>query len=234
LPDGSRSTDWFTEAFAALGLLGDIELLSHDAVAGELPEASQIARQGHGTIITGSAGPVFEEKAWIPPLIDFLRAAHGENAWLLGVCFGHHALALALGGEVELSPRGREMGTVPIFLTREGQRSPLFQDFTSGGFANLVHRTHVSRMPERAVRLAFNQMTPTQAFRLGRSFGVQPHPEFTPRELRGLTELYGRVLVGRERFLDDAEHLENFKESFRETPSFRLILRNFVRIISEV
>jgi len=88
-------------------------------------------------------------------------------------------------------------------------------------------------MPDGAVRLAFNQMTPTQAFQLGRSFGVQPHPEFTPRELRGLAELYGKVLVGREHFLDDAEHLENFKGSFRETPSFRLILRNFVRIISE-
>lgn len=232
LPDGSRSTDWFTRAFSALGILDEIDFRSHDGASGELPEIAEVARPGHGTIVTGSAGPVFEKKPWIPPLIDFLRAAHERDAWILGVCFGHHALALALGGAVEMNPRGREMGTVPVYLTREGKESPLFAGFASGDSANLVHRTHVSRLPEGAVRLAFNQMTPTQAFRLGRSFGVQPHPEMTPRELGGLTDLYGKVLVARERFLDDAGHLANFRETFRETPSFRLILRNFMRMLS--
>jgi len=87
-------------------------------------------------------------------------------------------------------------------------------------------------MPEGAVRLAFNQMTATQAFRLGRSFGVQPHPEFTPVQLRGLASLYAKTLTGKEHFLDDREHLANFLLTFRETPSFRLILGNFVRMIS--
>jgi GMP synthase (glutamine-hydrolysing) len=232
LPGGTRSTDWFREAFRALDLLERIDFLSYDGTAQELPDLARAAGHGHGIIISGSGGPVFEKKEWIPALLEFLRDAHEADAWILGVCFGHQALALALGGAATFNPRGREMGTQPVYLTEEGKASPLFEGFASGDMANLVHRTHVAKMPKGAVRLAFNQMTATQSFQLGRSFGVQPHPEFTPVELRGLTGLYGRILISKEHFLDDREHLENFMSSFRETPSFRLILRNFVRMIS--
>jgi GMP synthase (glutamine-hydrolysing) len=232
LPDGTNSSDWFRDAFDALGLLDSMDFRKYDGVSGELPDLAEVSGGGHGIIVSGSAGAVFEDKPWIKPLVDFLREAHGRSAWILGICFGHHALAAALGGRVEFNPRGREMGTVPVYLTQEGERDPLFAGFSSGDMANLVHRTHVSKTPDAAVRLAFNRMTPTQAFRIGRSYGVQPHPEFTPAQLLGLTALYGKILVGRERFLDDEEHLANFKTTFRETPSFRLILRNFVRMIS--
>jgi GMP synthase (glutamine-hydrolysing) len=231
LSDGTKSADWFRDAFGALGLLEAIEFVAHDGIAGALPNISEAAGEGHGIIVSGSAGPIFEEKPWISPLIKFLGKAHDENVWILGICFGHHALACALGGEVAFNPRGREMGTVPMYLTSEGERCPLFQDFVSGDPVNCVHRTHVARLPRGAMRLAFNQMTATQAFQAGRSFGVQPHPEFTPSVLRQLAELYGKVLTARERFLDDAEHLENFKKTFRDAPSFRLILRNFVRLL---
>jgi GMP synthase (glutamine-hydrolysing) len=232
LADGTKSTDWFRDAFSSLGLLEKIDFLSYDGESGEHPDLAVAAGRGHGIIVTGSSGPVFEKKPWTDPLVEHLRRAHERNAWILGVCYGQHALAVALGGEVVFNPRGREMGTEPVYLTTDGERSPLFNGFTSGEFANLAHRTHVSRMPAGAVRLAFNRMTPTQAFQIGRSFGVQPHPELTPVQLRGFVDLYGKVLTGKERFLDDREHLENFLGTFRDTPTFRLILRNFVRIIS--
>jgi len=232
LSDATKSANWFEEAFRKLGLLDSIELIAYDGVAGKLPAVAEAVRGGSGVIVTGSSGAVFEEKPWIPPLLNFLRAAHGGGAAILGVCFGHHALAASLGGEVQWNVRGREMGTIPIYLTAEGKRSPLFRGFTSGDPAHLSHRTHVVRLPAGAVRLAYNQMTPTQAFHIGRSFGVQPHPEFTPAVLRQLTERFGPVLIAKEHFLDDREHLANFIETFRDTPSARLILRNFLDIVS--
>jgi GMP synthase (glutamine-hydrolysing) len=230
LSDGSGSAEWFTDAFARLGLEGKILLVVHDGTAGRYPSIEECCGNGRGVIVSGSHGPVWEAKEWIPPLMDFIREVHAHGGWLLGVCFGHQALGHALGGEVVINPRGREMGTVPVYLTDEGKRNPLFRGFTSGDMASLAHRTHVSRLPEGAVRLAFNRMTPNQAFVIGRSFGYQPHPELTPRQLRMMTDLYGSVLIRKEKFVDDGEHLENFRDSLVETPSSMGILRNFVNL----
>lgn len=228
LPDGTASSDWFEDAFAALELYEKADLRIYDGTAGLLPAPGEVSRPGNAVVVTGSAGPVYEKKPWIGPLVDFLADAHRAGSWILGVCFGHHALAAALGGEVTENPRGREMGTVRIYLTEAGRASPLFRGFRSGDPVNLVHRTHVSKLPEGAERLAYNQMTPTQAFRSGRSFGYQPHPEMTPAILEQLVRMYGNVLIRREHFLDDAEHLENFVGTFGETPSSMRILENFV------
>lgn len=232
LPDGTASADWFHDAFTALGLVERVELRVYDGTAGHLPVPGEVSRPGNAVIVTGSAGPVYEDKPWIVPLIDFLRKAHGAETWILGVCFGHHALAVALGGEVRENPRGREMGTVRMFLTEAGAASRLFDGFRSGDPVNLVHRTHVSRLPEGAVRLAYNQMTHTQSYRSGRSFGYQPHPEMTPEILEQLARMYGNVLIRREHFLDDQEHLEHFIGTFGETPSSMRILGNFVDLVS--
>jgi GMP synthase (glutamine-hydrolysing) len=227
LRDGTRSADWFADALAALGISDRVRLIVHDGIEESLPDPADCCDYGRGVVVSGSYGPVYQEKPWIPPLIDFIREVHVRGGWFLGVCFGHHALALALGGEVEPNPRGREMGTVSIELTPEGERSPLLAGMRSGDTVNLIHRTHVSRMPDGAVRLAFNGMTPVQSFQAGHSFGYQPHPELTPNQLRMLTELYGHVLVRVEHFLEDGEHLEAFKESFEETPSSMAVLKNF-------
>lgn len=228
LSDGSGSARWFTDAFATLGLGGEADLVVHDGVAGEFPGTGECCGDRRGVIVSGSHGPVWEEKEWIPPLMDLIREIHARGGWFLGVCFGHQALGHALGGEVVMNPRGREMGTVPVYLTGEGKASPLLAGFTSGDMASLMHRTHVSRLPAGAVRLAFNRMTPNQAFAIGRSFGYQPHPELTPHHLRLMTDLYGSVLIRKEKFVDDKEHLAGFRDSFVETPSSMAVLRNFV------
>ena len=232
LPDGTGSADWFRGAFEALGLLGSIDLIVYDGTAGEFPSIEKAAEDGNGIIVTGSAGPVYEDKPWIPPLLKFIEEAHRARCWILGICFGHHALSVALGGEVKENPRGREMGTVRIHLTLEGRNSPLFDGFESGGAVNLIHRTHVTRMPEGAVRLAYNRMTRIQSFSIGRSFGYQPHPEMTPTILEQLSRMYSAVLIRKEHFVDGADHLEDFIASIEETSASMGILKNFVDMIS--
>ncbi|MBN1164431.1 MAG: type 1 glutamine amidotransferase [Candidatus Krumholzibacteriota bacterium] len=232
LPDGTGSRDWFGNAFADLGLTPEIELRAYDGISGRLPAPGAMAAGGQGIIISGSRGSVNEDKPWIAPLIDFIREAHRLNAWILGICFGHQLLAKALGGTVEPNRRGREMGTVPIYLTPQGEQAPLLRGLRSGDWVNLVHRTHVTKLPPGAVRLAFNQMTPTQAFQAGRSFGFQPHPELGPEQLIQLTGMYREILINREGFLEDEDHLRDYLGTFRETPRSRAILLNYVRMIS--
>lgn len=233
LPDGSTSVHWFRDAFAALGLEDSFDLVVHDGIAGALPDPGEAARPGAGVIVSGSRGPVDPEKPWVPPLLELIADLHERGADLLGICFGCQALAIVLGGAVGENPRGREMGTELVTLTPEGERDPIFENLPTQMKANLVHRMHVTALPPGATRLAFNQMTPVQAFRLGRSVGLQPHPDMTPRQLNGLVDLYGRILVRNEGFLDDNEHLALFRRSFRETPEFRRTLLNFAGSIRQ-
>jgi GMP synthase-like glutamine amidotransferase len=233
LPDGTTSGDWFKDAFEVLGIDEMIEYNVYDGTLGSFPDLDELEGNKGGIIISGSGGAVFEEKQWIPPLLQYIREVHSRGVWMLGVCFGHHALATALGGEVKPNPRGREMGTVIIFLTEEGKKSRLFKGFRSGDRVNLVHKTHVTRLPENAKRLAFNQLTPTQSFQIGRSFGFQPHPELTPVQLKQLVDMFGDIMMEKEGFIDDEDHMKNFSHSFMDAPAGRLILRNFIDIISE-
>ena len=110
LSDGSGSEQWFTDAFGKLGLGGDADLVIHDGTAGILPSIDECLASGTGTIISGSHGPVWQEKDWIPPLMDLIREIHAKEGWLLGVCFGHQALGHALGGEVGGVGERRERG----------------------------------------------------------------------------------------------------------------------------
>lgn len=109
--------------------------------------------------------------SWLVPELDLLAKAHAARVPVLGVCFGGQALAAALGGAVERAPRP-EMGWVDVdtddpSLVGPG---PWFQ-------------FHYDRWlpPPGAVEIARTAVCP-QAFVLGRSMGLQFHPEITVTE----------------------------------------------------
>jgi GMP synthase-like glutamine amidotransferase len=82
-------------------MLGDgFEIERFDAELGELPNPA--AHSAY--LITGSPAGVYEPLAWIDPLRQFIRAA--GQAKMIGICFGHQAMAEALGGHVEKSDKG--------------------------------------------------------------------------------------------------------------------------------
>jgi GMP synthase-like glutamine amidotransferase len=114
--------------------------------------------------------------SWVRNELDFLRAAHDAGVPVLGICFGGQALAAALGGSVELSP-APEIGWVSVDAA-DGliEPGPWFQ-------------FHYDRwtLPPGARELA-RTANASQAFVLGRSLGVQFHPELTADALRGWIE----------------------------------------------
>ena len=102
---------------------------------------------------------------WIGPQLDFVRAAHDADVPVLGICFGGQALAAALGGTVFAAPR-TEIGWIEV----QG-------DDGYGGRWFTWHEDAFT-VPPGAIELARAASGP-QAFALGRSVGLQYHPEVT-------------------------------------------------------
>ncbi|NNN29840.1 C26 family cysteine hydrolase domain-containing family [Streptomyces sp. S3(2020)] len=125
----------------------------------------------------GAPWSVYDEDSigsWIGGELALLRKAHHLGVPVLGICFGAQALTTALGGSVEASPRP-EIGWVEVETDDPSLvgRGPWFQ-------------WHYDRclLPPGAVEVARNPVC-AQAFRVGRSLGVQFHPEITTGTVRG-------------------------------------------------
>lgn len=131
----------------------------------------------------GAPWSVYDETAvgsWIGGELALLRKAHHLGIPVLGVCFGAQALTTALGGSVEASPRP-EIGWVEVDTDDPSLvgTGPWFQ-------------WHYDRCvpPPGAVEVARNAVC-VQAFRVGRSLGVQFHPEVTTGIVRDWLDLGG-------------------------------------------
>jgi GMP synthase-like glutamine amidotransferase len=129
-------------------------------------------------IITGSLAGVYEDHDWIPPLMDFVRAAFAASVPMLGVCFGHQLMAQALGGTVTKSKKGRGIGVHQYTVTEAGRKIiPQLNKI------NLLasHEDQVIQPPPGAAILAHSEFCSYAMLSYGKNaLSIQPHPEFTP------------------------------------------------------
>ena len=151
--------------------------------AGEaLPRPSDFA----GVVVTGSSAMVSEREAWSEATAAWLADAAADATPLLGICYGHQLLAHGLGGRVAKNPRGREIGSVDVRLTREAADDDLLAGGPAVFRAQASHLESVLELPPGATRLAMTDLDPNHAFRVGPSaWGVQFHPEFDADITRG-------------------------------------------------
>jgi GMP synthase (glutamine-hydrolysing) len=147
-----------------------------DVVAGAtLPEASA----PRAVVVTGSAAMVTDRADWSERTAGWLADAVAHGVPILGICYGHQLLAHALGGEVALNPRGRQIGTVDVTLTAEALADPLLSVLRPVSHVPVSHLQSVVRLPASARLLASSPRDPHHAFAVGeRAWGVQFHPEF--------------------------------------------------------
>ncbi|MFC7487629.1 type 1 glutamine amidotransferase [Knoellia sp. CPCC 206453] len=166
---------WLAERWSQQG----IEL---DVVRPDLGEAIPETLKHDALIVLGGAMNANgdEHYPWLAPTRDLLRTAVAHGTPTLGVCLGHQLLAVALGGEVIVNPRGRVVGLVPLSLNADGDEDPLLAGLSG---REVVHYNGdvVSRLPEGATVLATSPDGSPQAVLYGpRAWGVQFHPETTP------------------------------------------------------
>lgn len=139
-----------------------------------------------GYIITGSPAMVTEQAPWSEAIKPWLMQLAERDKPLLAVCYGHQLLAEAFGGKTGWHPEGREIGTVNITLTDQGQQDALLGFLPKHFTAQVTHAQSALTLPDTAILLACNDYEPHQAFRIGATlWGIQFHPEFSADIMRG-------------------------------------------------
>lgn len=174
-------------------------------------------------VITGSAAMVTDQASWSVRTADWLRETVEMNKPVLGVCYGHQLLASALGGHVDYNPHGREIGSVTIHMHDAAKNDPLFRHVNSSFLAHVTHQQSVIQAPANAVVLAYSDLEPCQAFRVGDSaWGLQFHPEFSARAMRTYVDARWDDLK------QEGLNPQLVKRNISATPLARRILRQFV------
>jgi len=210
--------DWFRKG---LGLAAaDSPVV--DATTGALPEPGST----QAVVVTGSAAMATDDEPWSLACERWLKILVERDVPVLGVCYGHHLLARAFGGEVGFNPKGDEVGTTPVILNDEGRQDPLFAGLPSELIVQNSHRQSVAVLPDGARLLASNGHDANQAFALGdRAWGVQFHPEFDADIIRSYLEDRSEEL--QQRGVDT----ESLHAAARDSDHGERLLRNFVAML---
>jgi GMP synthase-like glutamine amidotransferase len=152
----------------------DWNIAVYEATQGVLPASPA---ECDGYVLTGSPASVNEDKLWVANLLDFVRALDSARVPAVGCCFGHQAIAKAMGGQVSHNPAGWGFGTAEThFQKHESWMKPPAATLTL--FA--AHNEQVTALPKGAVVLGSNAFCPSASFHIGQQFfTIQYHPEMT-------------------------------------------------------
>jgi GMP synthase-like glutamine amidotransferase len=143
-------------------------------------------------IITGSRYSVYEDLHWIHRLKAYVVELHSAKKKLVGICFGHQLVALALGGKAELSQSGWGVGvhTAKVVPGIEFMLPPL-ETYT----ALVSHQDQVTELPADAECLAGSDFCPYAMMRIGNHIlTFQGHPEFKTEYSRKLMNFRQEIL----------------------------------------
>jgi GMP synthase (glutamine-hydrolysing) len=157
---------------------------SFTAPAGKLPDPDDFSH----FIFTGSEASILDREAWVGPEVRLARTAYERGKLLLGSCYGHQLLALALAGPDHIGRAPEpEIGWIAVDILEDSAvLGPPCRAFTFSS-----HYDEVRNLPAAEfIVLAESEKCSVQAFRTrdGRVWGIQMHPEMEEAAAREYLE----------------------------------------------
>ncbi len=174
------------EKFATLiaSVRPDWRVTAFDLPHGEFPE-----RRFDGWIIGGSPASVHDDALWIARVMDLIPEIVARGEPLFGACFGHQAIAMALGGRVTRNPGGWMLGLTEMTFTD----NPWVPAGPIAQYA--AHLEQVTQLPHGAKVLAISDHCPVASFAIGdHVFTTQYHPEMSHGFIMALVDAIGPKL----------------------------------------
>ena len=130
-------------------------------------------------LITGSPAGVYDQLPWMAPLMKFIRDAAAIRVPQIGICFGHQAVAFALGARVEKSDKGWGIGrhVYDIVSPQSWMGDTPPQTFSRG----VSHQDQVLSLPPGATQMAKSTFCEFAALSYPQENAIsfQGHPEFS-------------------------------------------------------
>lgn len=169
-----------------------VKIEMFDVYDGEFPIEDYDAYIISGSHYNPDRGSV-SKYPWMRRLLSFIRQTHQDEKPLLGICFGHQMISVALGAKVfELAEF--ESGYRKVVIN-ERYKSPLFKDVPGEFYGAFFHRWAVYRssLPFGSKLLATSPDIPDQATAFAKgetTFAVQFHPERIARDVKIMTNLH--------------------------------------------
>jgi GMP synthase-like glutamine amidotransferase len=172
-------------------------------------------------ILTGSEASILEREQWAEEEINLIKEAKEKDVSLLGSCYGHQLLAMALAGPQHVRRcKHPEIGWIGIKIN--GTDGFLGKKRCAYCFSS--HLDEVIDLPENFLILASSDQCSIQAFRMSSEpvWGLQIHPEINVIEAQ-------KYLKSRVR--KKHEPLELFQKALcsypRDSGLIRQVTRNF-------
>ena len=175
---------------------------TYETHKGEFPES---IHDEDAFLITGSKLSVYDKVDWINSLEKFIGKLFASNKKIVGICFGHQIIAQSLGGKVEKSRNGWQIGV----RTAHSVATPSEEQNNLGQF-NLIysHQDEVKSAPEAAEISASTETCQNVMMKIGNNvLTFQGHPEFSVEYALELLKL-------REDLYDD-NHLKEARKSLK-------------------
>lgn len=151
----------------------------------QLPNTEALKRYD-GVLITGSSLSVLDNVPEVTNQLNFIDTVFNSGTPIYGSCWGLQVATVVAEGKVAKGNNGLELGvSKPISLTQAGKKSAFFKGRKQPFGALCIHYDEVSVVPKNTVVLATNSHSKVQAmefkYKNSSFFGVQYHPEFTPK-----------------------------------------------------
>lgn len=138
-----------------------------------------------GFLIGGSPASVLDDDLWIARLMEVIRTAYSIGIPLAGACFGHQAIAKALGGKVGPNHGPFILGAAETEITAPAP----WMDGAKVIRLAAAHGEQVVSLPEGAEVIGRSEGCPVAAFRISEKvFTTQYHPEMTPQFAAAIVE----------------------------------------------
>ena len=142
-----------------------------------------------GLVFLGGPMSVNDPLPWVEQELALIRAAQQADIGVLGFCLGSQLISKALGGVVSRGEAGQEIGWHPVTRIDSEVASQWLGDLPVQLPAFHWHGETFT-LPEGATQILSSPAYANQGFVLGKTLGLQCHPEITAAMAREWSALY--------------------------------------------